>query len=913
MLNMKTSLAGLLSLLVGSAALLALADEKTPVRADLQGDPLPSGAMARLGTLRWRHGSNVTFVAFVGGGKEVLSCAGDGVIHIWDASSGKEVRHFGEAVKFEQLDPRASTFRGVRPVNSWQQPGRAAHLAISEDGKTLAAGSPDGKVHLWDIASGKEMRSFAHGHPQYPVSLTFTPDGKTLVSRGGQDQKIKVWDPATGQMIREFGEQTTNGRTIYYGDTIGPIVVSPDGKLLAGGALDYDNQGILPSLRVWDLKDGKEIQKITDEGGRGIANTTTWPTFSPDGKNVAWSRIDNSIVIHEVVSGKEVRKIEAENAGHRMLRVAFSPDGKTLAACRSDQMICLLDVATGKQQKQIGESLPEVQGRAVPRVMRGRVVYYGSSAFAWAPDGKSVVQGWSNVVRLWNTETGKGNDLASGHYGEVNGVVADDDGKTALTMGLDSTLRQWDTASGRELKKLDLPTDSSGTLLLSTARALVKFADGSARLWDVDTGKELLKVEMAAGAVGVGGAMINPFRGAQGQMAVSANGRALVTTTAAQTMRIVSLENGKDLGEIKDTLSNGADPRSYRLLRSLACAPDGSSVAFMLYCQDYTSAPGGGIQTSVRNLLRLHDAETGRLIWELDSQAAQGHSLTFSPDGHNLALIDAAGNVVVLEAVTGKERCRFALPASTLAFSTDGRFLAVNTLDDAVKVIDLGSGKEIAEFHGKQGRVRCLAFGPEAGTLFAGGADGTTLLWNTREQVQQARQPGDADAETVKRLWADLAEADAARAYKAVTALSALAKPTVTWMKEQLHPARGEDQSHITKLISDLDDEEFDVRKKAFEELSNLGNQARPALKKALEGTPSAEVRKQSEELLERLAPGQVSLSGDTLREVRAIEVLETIGTPESRAILEALSRGAGGTRLTEEAAAALKRLGGPR
>src|SRR5271165_5827836 len=96
--------ARLLSLLIG-VCLLAVAtwsvssarpDEKPTAPAGGCGDSLPQGAVARLGTQQWRHASTVTFVAFAADGTELVSSCGDGIVHVWDAVTGKEMRRFGE-------------------------------------------------------------------------------------------------------------------------------------------------------------------------------------------------------------------------------------------------------------------------------------------------------------------------------------------------------------------------------------------------------------------------------------------------------------------------------------------------------------------------------------------------------------------------------------------------------------------------------------------------------------------------------------------------------------------------------------------------------------------------------------------------------------------------------------------------
>ena len=167
-------------------------------------------------------------------------------------------------------------------------------------------------------------------------------------------------------------------------------------------------------------------------------------------------------------------------------------------------------------------------------------------------------------------------------------------------------------------------------------------------------------------------------------------------------------------------------------------------------------------------------------------------------------------------------------------------------------------------------------------------------------------RPLQLSAKELEALWTDLGSEDAPRGYRAICSLRA-GTQALAFFRERLRPAPPADSGRVARLIADLDDERFAVREKATTELEKLGKEIEPALHKALQGKPSLEVRRRIDRLLEKLE--SAAPSPEQLRLLRALEVLEHIGTPEARELLRTLAKGASGARLTQEAKASLDRL----
>jgi hypothetical protein len=512
---------------------------------------------------------------------------------------------------------------------------------------------------------------------------------------------------------------------------------------------------------------------------------------------------------------------------------------------------------------------------------------------------------------------------------EPRHVLAVGDGRVVVSRDAGEFLA-WDARTGRLLHRSPLTRTDDGSfdLLLPGGRLLT--ADRVASLFrvrDARTGRETFRFEgrpdVGEPAVAPGGRYV-AVRGKAGEVCVldletgrcadrfdpgaapglklAAGGNVLVWhRRVSRGLEVcVLLATGK-------TLSLGPLPQTDDLARWLdrgpCLSPDGRWLVVFA---------GGGT-------LRRWDLTAGKelpplpgvprtvwgLFWSSDGRLVAAHG---SAAPANVIDPDARQDVRVWDVAAGKQLPHFDLPGhpGAVLFTRDGRTLLTTDLEGAVHLWEVATGKERRRLRGHlAGPIDALALGPDGRMLASGGCDSQVLVWDlTGRAPDGVWRPAHPSAEERRAAWEALAGADARAAYAAVWALAADPEGTTAFLRERLRPVERADPARLRRLIADLDHDEFAVRRRAEGELADMGEAASAGLREAQAQAPSAEARRRLRGLVERL---EGTPQGKELQALRGVEVLEHVGTPEARRLLEALSRGAPEARLTREAKAALR------
>jgi RNA polymerase sigma factor (sigma-70 family) len=630
---------------------------------DRQGDSLPPGALARLGTLRLRHGGQVYAVAYSPDGSLLASGARDCGIRLWDAATHKELRHL-----------------------QGHQNGIMA-IAFSGDGKRLISASEDRTLRLWDVATGETLALF-EGHQAAVTAVVMTPDGKTIIS-AGLDKTIRFWQvPA-----RQPGKGTLAGKEIRcLNDKLGylhSLALSPDARTLAAG----NDKG---RIRLWDLMPDKQVGKESGEllGHEGEVYALAFA----GNERLASGGNDCTARLWHLPTGKTEWQTRQGQAIHA---VTVSSDGNLIAAAGHTGLV-IYDREMQRQWKDplTWDGLPPQPGDkwAPSGTVRG-----GIKALAFSPDGKHLAAGGlDSRVHQWDLATGKEHRFPQEHAGEVRSLAFSPDGKLLATGAGDRTLRVWSVPAALERWRQEF-TDSDaavcGVALAVDGRTLAAATStGELRLFDAVTGREKTRLRGPCCDFSRDGSLL---------ACGGRDGSIIIWDIAADTARLTLENNGCEIHHLaispdgKRLVAGCSDPknkdmpgvlRCWNLSRgklerevpahryavtSVAYSPDGRWLASTGANEPEVRLWDGALEDARPTLVSLG--------------AAHAYTAIFSPDGKVLAV--GQGRSVVLWDLVGKREIRrfegHRREVQALAYSANGRLLASGSDDSTVLIWDV--------------------------------------------------------------------------------------------------------------------------------------------------------------------------------------------------------------------------------
>lgn len=571
-----------------------------------------------------------------------------------------------------------------------------SEVVVSADGKFLASASSDNTVKIWEIETGREVRTFA-GHIAPIKALALSGDGKFLAS-GGNDKSVRVWNVGDGQTKYVLPE---------HGGSVEALAFSPDGKFLASGGTDS-------VIRIWDAATGKPLDVLKDHIG-----WITALSFSPDSLGLASGSADNTVKIWELGKSNKNRIVETHK--NRVTVLSFNSDGTLLASGASDGRIKVSALASKREsftlnghdakilalgflpdnrlisgdQNKIVKTWSVAEELEISSNGGGDVEQVESASFDSNAELIAFGKG-SRSIELVKTASGETlNELESRATGFYSTAFSED-GHWLASGGNDNTIKLFDLRTGQARLPLaghegyvtNLKFTPDGRFLISAG------IDRTVRIWDVIAGKSLQ--------------VLKGHQGAINSIDISSDGKLLATASLDRTIRVWNLEN----------------PAEFRVLKE-----HNDEITGVAFTPDRRFLISGSLDKTVR----LWDTASFKSPRKILTGTANIENVSVSPNGTLLAV--AAENEIKIydlkldkltNTLTGHTNKIYAL-----AFSPDSRKIASAGADNSVRIWQTDTGQETNLLAGHTNIVHGLSFSKNGEWLASGSEDGSTIIWKT--------------------------------------------------------------------------------------------------------------------------------------------------------------------------------------
>ncbi len=688
---------------------------------DLHGDPLPEGALVRLGTTRLRHEQAIQCLAFSPDGKTLLTGGYSRNLVYWDRATGKEIKrvlvgpHGISSIQFSAngkvlaLGCNDGTVRILDPVTGVERktltdPMRNysnTFVVLAPDGKSLIATAQYGRdLLLWDVEGARIRHRLTLVNNNYQaLAAVFTPDSKRFLTPYN-DNKLHVFETSTGRDLRVLESAGPPSDTTFA--RIQGLAISPDGKTLAVG-----NTG--RQLTVIDLARDKVVKRLElAPNNYHHYSANWWLAFTHNGRFLVDLR-GPSLLVWGVASGKALRAFPVPT--NHMPQLALTRDGK-LAAAASGNVVSLFDLSAGKQ----------LHAGAGHKASVMKLIF--------TPDGKGLISGGGSTLRAWDAGTGKElHQLTSGYSAGVQHFALSRDGKGVRWVGYDRTLYEWRPGADTVARRLTTPAPSTVYYSQSVVSpdgkmlAAINNTDQKLQLIDLTSNKPGRDLTVLAQPWSTG-------------LAFSPDGKRLALATTDRTLRVFDVATATSLWTVLPVAGTGHfySPR-------VEFSPDGRSLI------------------RLDTEMRCYEVANGGERYRLGSAGGNAAAMAWSRDGRLVARSMGEGTVVVYDIYLGRELLRRdgkQGPVASLAFSPDGRRLASGGANTTILVWDVpappvGKGPldKTALWRDLEGNDAGRAFKAMA-ALSSGPGEAIPLL---KERLKP-RPP--ADAKAIGKLIADL-------------------------------------------------------------------------------------------------------------------------------------------------------------
>ena len=605
------------------------------------------------------HTNAVTSVAFSPDGKYIASGSYDWSTKIWDAESGKELRTYtstnifsvafspdGRLLASAGSDSTVNVYDVINhtKIGSVHGDNMVQGLSFSPDGSMLATGhgyplwykeltnveTDDYAVRLWDVASFNQLKEFS-GHTQLVTSISFSPDGRHMVS-ASQDSTIRIWDLGSGEQIFKMTEHI---------GAVNQVCYSPDGFFIASAGEDS-------TIRLFYVANGKQIISMKAPDGAVKALKC-----SPDGRYIGSGGQNGALRLWDLWTGEISETIGIHDAA--VSSIDISSDGKWLVSGSWDQTIKiwnLEDLSDG----------PSLEGYAE-----------GNHSVAIDRSGKFLASGSKDhSVKVWNLESGKLRTAFLGHTLPVYPVAFSKEDKILISSGLDSSTIFWDMGTRNKIRSFKAHTAIT-CMAVNDKKNYIALAgkDSVIKVWNLSRGKPIQTLSGHSDIIW--------------SLAVTPNDSLLVSASYDKTIKFWDVKSGRCVRTVQDSSVSNAiciSPNGQYLASGSGLIVDlhqNEPIFYGLWGSNggMMFSPDGKILAVGDNrIIRIIETGTWKELRQLAGHVSYINGLTFSKDGKFLYTVSTDARTIIWDAATGRQLISLTVIGQKdwVAVAPDGRF-----------------------------------------------------------------------------------------------------------------------------------------------------------------------------------------------------------------------------------------------
>ena len=563
-------------------------------------------------------------------------------------------------------------------------------VAVSPDSNYVATGSRDKSAKLWEMNTGREVRSFL-AHEATVTSVAFTADGKMLLS-GSNDKSVRLWDVVTGKEIH----------SIFSDDIVTDLAIDPKQKFFV--VAGYGNSGYGDSLSIYDLASRSKLKKLSVAADKGLGSGVD-VSISADGALLAVGEDNRTVNVYRTRDWSLLKMLRPEqgSCGGCGTRVVFSPDNNFLYTASNNGSITKYDIPAFNPIKVYEDNTDDLVG------------------FALAPDGKYIARASEKEIVVWDESTG--NNIATitarekGEFHEIDFTV---NTTQLLITSDDNTAFTWNFKTGKNQSVLTgyLNQRDRGGLDYDPnfywQSAIAKYVRLKNKLLITGDGKSLIK--------GKFGTVVKQWDIATGKTEIEFKGH-------KKAVLCYDLSNdGRQIvtggGDGKIILWDTATGDSVQVIQSYR-EP--------IFDVKFSSDEKRIVTSSWDATMKIHELATGKMLTYFKLENASAYHLILHPNDLYIFTARLDNSLQMWETDTKKEVRNFVGHTdiiSSMQLSADQNLLLSSAWDGSIRLWNVGTGLMTKKFAGHKGAVHTAIFSADENRVYSGGADRMIRIWD---------------------------------------------------------------------------------------------------------------------------------------------------------------------------------------